>query len=167
MRRWYRAPELLLGSSHYGKEVDMWAVGCIMGELIDGQPLFPGDSDIDQLYVIQKLLGQLSCTLFDQCHNSNMHGPVCFSLLPVKLCQSVMDLCQLNSRAVQGSLENLDSCTKQTGVALAGPLTSQQTDLFLRNQRFAGLKFPDMHRPETLEHRFGHLLDSQAMSFLM
>ena len=36
----------------------MWAVGCIMGELIDGQPLFPGDSDIDQLYVIQKLLGE-------------------------------------------------------------------------------------------------------------
>lgn len=57
--RWYRAPELLLGSSHYGKEVDMWAVGCIMGELIDGQPLFPGDSDIDQLFVIQKLLGEL------------------------------------------------------------------------------------------------------------
>ena len=50
----------MLGSSHYGKEVDMWAVGCIMGELIDGQPLFPGDSDIDQLYVIQKLLGQRS-----------------------------------------------------------------------------------------------------------
>ena len=56
--------------------------------------------------------------------------------------------------------------TTQESVALAGPLTSQQTDLFLRNQRFAGLKFPDMHRPETLEHRFGHLLDSQAMSFL-
>ena len=37
----------------------MWAVGCIMGELIDGQPLFPGDSDIDQLFVIQKLLGEL------------------------------------------------------------------------------------------------------------
>ena len=48
-----------MGSSHYGKEVDMWAVGCIMGELIDGQPLFPGDSDIDQLFVIQKLLGKL------------------------------------------------------------------------------------------------------------
>lgn len=46
-------------------------------------------------------------------------------------------------------------------------MTGQQTDLFLRNQRFAGLKFPDMHRPETLEHRFGHLLDTQAMSFLM
>lgn len=53
-----------MGSSHYGKEVDMWAVGCIMGELIDGQPLFPGDSDIDQLFVIQKLLGELHSALF-------------------------------------------------------------------------------------------------------
>lgn len=58
MCRWYRSPELLLSSSKYGKEVDLWAVGCIMGELVDGQPLFPGDSDIDQLYVIQKLLGE-------------------------------------------------------------------------------------------------------------
>lgn len=42
----------------------MWAVGCIMGELIDGQPLFPGDSDIDQLFVIQKLLGKLQSDCF-------------------------------------------------------------------------------------------------------
>jgi len=58
--RWYRAPELLLGSTSYGKEVDQWAIGCIMGELIDGQPLFPGESDIDQLYIIQRLLGPLT-----------------------------------------------------------------------------------------------------------
>ena len=51
--RWYRAPELLLGSTSYGREVDLWAIGCIMGELTDGQPLFPGESDIDQLYIIQ------------------------------------------------------------------------------------------------------------------
>lgn len=38
----------------------MWAVGCIMGELSDGQPLFPGESEIDQLYVIQKVLGPLT-----------------------------------------------------------------------------------------------------------
>lgn len=47
--RWYRAPELLLGSSDYDTTVDMWAIACIMGELSDGQPLFPGDSEIDQL----------------------------------------------------------------------------------------------------------------------
>ena len=54
--RWYRAPELLL-SMHYSNPVDMWALGCIMAELIDGQPLFPGDNEIDQLNRIQKLIG--------------------------------------------------------------------------------------------------------------
>ena len=60
--RWYRAPELLLaweqnGQAYaaYGQAVDMWAIGCIMGELIDGQPLFPGESEIDQLYLIQRV----------------------------------------------------------------------------------------------------------------
>lgn len=54
--RWYRAPELLLGSTRYGKPVDMWAIGCIMGEILDGQPLFPGETEIDQLFIIQKVL---------------------------------------------------------------------------------------------------------------
>eukprot|EP00644_Phytophthora_capsici_P004305 jgi/Phyca11/83769/gw1.17.728.1 len=57
--RWYRAPELLLGDTKYSKSVDIWAIGCIMGELIEGQPMFPGESEIDQLYLIQKMLGPL------------------------------------------------------------------------------------------------------------
>lgn len=66
--RWYRSPELLLVSENlpYGKEVDIWAVGCIMGELMDGQPLFPGDSEVDQLFVIQKVLGPLPDFLQDE-----------------------------------------------------------------------------------------------------
>lgn len=55
--RWYRAPELLLGEAAYGKEMDYWAMGCIMGELIDGRPLFPGDDELTQLNVIQRVLG--------------------------------------------------------------------------------------------------------------
>ena len=58
--RWYRSPELLLGFTNYGKEVDSWAIGCIMGELADGQPLFPGDSEMDQLFLVQKVLGALT-----------------------------------------------------------------------------------------------------------
>lgn len=58
--RWYRAPELLLGSTSYSKDIDIWAVGCIMGELTDGQPLFAGESEVDQLFVIQKVLGPLA-----------------------------------------------------------------------------------------------------------
>ena len=57
--RWYRSPELLL-SNKYSKEVDLWAIGCIMGELIDAEPLFPGESEVDQLYMIQKVLGELT-----------------------------------------------------------------------------------------------------------
>lgn len=40
--RWYRPPELLVGA-HYGTPIDIWAVGCILAELTDGQPLFPGN----------------------------------------------------------------------------------------------------------------------------
>lgn len=57
--RWYRSPELLI-TAEYGKPVDVWAIGCIMGELIDGQPLFPGESELDQLYKIQKVMGNLT-----------------------------------------------------------------------------------------------------------
>jgi len=56
----YRAPELLVGDDTYGPEVDMWAIACIMAELADGDPLFPGDSEIDQLFVIQKMLGPIT-----------------------------------------------------------------------------------------------------------
>lgn len=54
--RWYRSPELLLGSE-YGRPVDIWSIGCIMGEMADGQPVFPGESELDQLFVIQKVVG--------------------------------------------------------------------------------------------------------------
>ena len=55
--RWYRAPELLLGSRAYDLNVDVFAVGCLMGEMADGQPMFPGESDADQLCVMQRALG--------------------------------------------------------------------------------------------------------------
>uniref|UniRef100_A0A6Q2WX38 Mitogen-activated protein kinase 15 n=1 Tax=Esox lucius TaxID=8010 RepID=A0A6Q2WX38_ESOLU len=47
--RWYRAPEILLGSSRYTKGVDMWSIGCILGEMLLGKPLFPGTSTINQI----------------------------------------------------------------------------------------------------------------------
>jgi len=54
--RWYRAPELLLKFHHYTAAVDMWAVGCVLGEMIDGFPLFDADTDIDSLYQIAQTL---------------------------------------------------------------------------------------------------------------
>lgn len=101
--RWYRSPELLLGSTDYTKAVDMWAIGCIMGELTDGQPLFPGDSEIDQLYIIQQCLG---------------------------------------------------------------PLTSVQMERFLRNPRFAGLRFPEMRRGQSVHQKYGDKLPKIALHFM-
>lgn len=55
--RWYRAPELLMGTRDYGYGVDMWSVGCVFAELFLRIPLFAGDTDIQQLDLIFKALG--------------------------------------------------------------------------------------------------------------
>jgi len=55
--RWYRAPEILLGSGTYSYAVDMWAVGCILGEMLVGKPIFPGTSTMNQLEKITLLIG--------------------------------------------------------------------------------------------------------------
>ena len=54
---WYRAPEVLLGATHYAPAVDMWSVACIFAELVRKQAIFPGDSELQQLLHIFKLLG--------------------------------------------------------------------------------------------------------------
>lgn len=61
---WYRAPEILLGSYQYTTSIDIWSVGCIMIEMITKQPLFPGDSEIDQLFKIFRVLGTPNDTLW-------------------------------------------------------------------------------------------------------
>src|SRR5438270_10580745 len=55
--RWYRAPEVLLRSRDYGPAVDIWAVGVILAELITLRPLFPGQSEVDQVWRICEVLG--------------------------------------------------------------------------------------------------------------
>lgn len=57
--RWYRAPEILLGSTDYTTGVDIWSVGCILGELIGGKPLFPGTSTMNQLDRIIEVTGKI------------------------------------------------------------------------------------------------------------
>lgn len=55
--RWYRAPEILLGSARYTYGVDMWSSGCILGELLGGKPIFPGTSTMNQLERITEITG--------------------------------------------------------------------------------------------------------------
>lgn len=53
----YRAPEVLLRSSTYSCPIDLWAVGCIMAELYTLRPLFPGNSEVDEIFKICQVLG--------------------------------------------------------------------------------------------------------------
>lgn len=53
--RYYRAPELIFGATDYTANIDIWSAGCVLAELLLGQPIFPGDSGVDQLVEIIKV----------------------------------------------------------------------------------------------------------------
>ncbi|EWC46384.1 cyclin-dependent kinase 1 [Drechslerella stenobrocha 248] len=54
---WYRAPEILLGGKQYSTGIDAWSIGCIFAEMVTRRPLFPGDSEIDEIFKIFRILG--------------------------------------------------------------------------------------------------------------
>uniref|UniRef100_A0A3Q2XI96 mitogen-activated protein kinase n=1 Tax=Hippocampus comes TaxID=109280 RepID=A0A3Q2XI96_HIPCM len=64
--RWYRAPEIMLNWMHYNQNVDIWSVGCIMGELLKGKVLFPGTDYIDQLKRIMEMVGTPTADLLEK-----------------------------------------------------------------------------------------------------
>lgn len=55
--RYYRAPELIFGCVDYNNMIDIWSMGCVVAEMVLGEPLFPGESAVDQLVEIIKILG--------------------------------------------------------------------------------------------------------------
>jgi serine/threonine protein kinase len=96
----YRSPELLLGADRYSTAVDMWSVGCIMGELLAGKPLMPGQGELDQLKLIFGLLGTPTAEDWPgvkQLPNWQRVGrcvPVCLcACVPVCLCACVPVWC--------------------------------------------------------------------------
>ncbi|XP_047241196.1 cyclin-dependent kinase-like 5 isoform X2 [Girardinichthys multiradiatus] len=87
--RWYRAPELLVGDIKYGKPVDVWALGCLLIEMLTGQPLFPGDSDLDQIYHIVRCFGNLTAH-----HQELFHRNPIFSGVKLPECSKTVPLQQ-------------------------------------------------------------------------
>jgi len=66
---WYRAPEILLGSQAYSMPVDIWSAACIFAEMLAKRPLFPGDSEIDELFRIFRTLGTPTEEIWRGCTN--------------------------------------------------------------------------------------------------
>ncbi|KQK18240.1 cyclin-dependent kinase F-1 [Brachypodium distachyon] len=77
--RWFRAPELLYGSTNYGQEIDLWSLGCILAELLNLEPIFPGQSDIDQIGRIIGVLGNITEESFPGCSNLPDYNKIFFN----------------------------------------------------------------------------------------
>ncbi|EKX71996.1 protein kinase domain containing protein [Theileria equi strain WA] len=80
--RFYRAPELMLGANEYTTAIDSWSIGCVIGELLLGRPLFAGDTSIDQLVKIIQILGTPSLDQM-QAMNPNYNNVTFPNLRPV------------------------------------------------------------------------------------
>lgn len=122
--RWYRAPELLVGDTQYGTAVDVWAVGCVFAELLSGTALWPGRSDVDQLYMIRRTLGDLlprHLQIFGQ--NEYFRGvqlpvPVAFEPLEAKVpakCMHDPDVLDFLRRCVDKDPARRWSCERLLG----------------------------------------------------
>ena len=106
--RWYRAPEILLGSTKYTKGVDMWSVGCILGELMLEKPIFPGSSTMNQLERIVAVVGKPTPT----------------------------DIAATNSQFAETMLENLGRVVPKSFAELCPKASPEAIDLMVSLMRF-------------------------------
>ena len=86
----YRAPEILLGSVHYTYGVDMWSIGCILGELIGGKPMFPGTSTLNQLERVMEIYGRP--TEADKAAIQSPHAATMLDSIPAMKQKSLTEL---------------------------------------------------------------------------
>jgi len=130
--RWYRAPEILLGWGRYGRPVDMWAVGCVLAELLGRKPLFPGTDSHHQLAIISECLGKPGNQLLQEIDCEDMRGWV--DELPDR---DRIPLDELFPRA------NLDACTMLEGMLDLNPETRMTVEEALAHPYLTNLHFPD------------------------
>ena len=122
--RWYRAPEVLLGSTKYNSQADMWSVGCIFGELLNGKPMFPGTSTLNQLNKILEITGK-----------------------PNK-----EDILSIQSELTQNMLENINNIKQKNLKSLFPKATAIELDLLGRLLQFNPNK--RINVLEALEHPY-------------
>jgi mitogen-activated protein kinase 15 len=104
--RWYRAPEILLGSPYYTKGVDIWAVGCILAEMLVGKPVFPGTSTLDQLERVLTVTGVPTAEDIE-----SIQSPFAITMLgSLNVSNGRKALVQLFPKATPDMLDLLEQC---------------------------------------------------------
>ena len=129
--RWYRAPEILLGSTRYGVQADMWSIGCIFGELLGGKPMFPGTSTLSQINKVLEVTGK----------------------------PSKEDIASINSELAETMLENVVVNKKKSLKSLYPKITEDELDLLSKLLEFNPNKRIDVNK--ALEHNYVKEFHSQ------
>jgi len=135
--RWYRAPELLVGDPNYGKAVDVWAIGCLTVEMLSGRPLFPGDSEIDQLYQVINCFGKLS-----KRHQDMFYRNPVFSGIRLPSSKNKENIKQRFPTFTPESLNLINKCLE------IDPNDRPETILFLSNEFFIQNDFMEKVLPQ-------------------
>ncbi|XP_034009051.1 serine/threonine-protein kinase MAK-like [Trematomus bernacchii] len=136
--RWYRAPEVLLKSNCYSSPIDIWAVGCIMAELYTLRPLFPGNSEVDEIFKICQVLGTLKKPDWPEgvklATSMNFRFPKCVptslrSLIPNASSEAITlmrDMLQWDPEKRPSAVQALRYPYFHVGPALGAPLKSSE-----------------------------------------
>jgi cell cycle related kinase len=111
--RWYRAPELLFASRHYGPEVDVWSAGAVIAETIALTPLFPGVNDIDQMSKVFQVMGSPNSENWPV---SSLFQNILFSLITPNCCRPERER---SSRFFEGDISGHATSGSRSGRAVA------------------------------------------------
>lgn len=122
--------------SLFFRAVDVWAVGCLIVEMLTGEPLFPGDSDIDQVYHVMRCFGEFAVILIDCQFSIRDDQPSFYFQQITKINMTILNYIIF---------------------FLAGNLTQRHQELFYKNPTFAGVRLPEIKEMEPLERRFSKL----------
>lgn len=158
--RWYRAPEVLLRSTNYSAPIDVWAIGCIMAELYALKPLFPGSSEMDEIFKVCQVLGTPSKGDWPEGHQlasqMNFRWPQVAGVgLRAKVpnasseaMQLMVDMLQWNPKKRPTASQALRYPYFSVGQNLGPKITQQQAMMNMYDQK----KFGDVQRPDALQH---------------
>lgn len=162
--RWYRAPEVLLRSTSYSSPIDVWALGCIMAELYMLRPLFPGSSELDEIFKLCQVLGPASKADWPEGHQlagrMNFRWPQCTAtplrtLIPnasSEAIQLMQDMLQWNPKKRPTAAQALRHPYFSVGQHLGAKVTHKEAMVKLyEEKRFGNLPAPDMYSKNKLD----------------
>ena len=129
------------------RAIDIWAIGSLFSEMLTGEPLFPGESDIDQLYLITKCFGVCACVCVCAC--------ACVCVWRACMCACV-HACVWSVTSISTLFHMLISIFISIFM-MTGHLIARHREIFSRNPLFIGMRLPEARELEPLERRYPRL----------